>query len=1100
MPMTTSVLLAPPGAGKTEAALRRVALAARAQPFARIWVLVSGARQKDSFRERLAQRAGPGGVFFNIEFFTFYELYPRLLKMAGQPARRLEDTARAALLRAVLADLRDQGALAVFGQIATAPGFVRVAADFIYELKQNRVEPETFLRVASRSARPKDRDLARIYDEYQARLIAHDLVDRDGEGWLALSAVETGAVPLTLDLLLVDGYDEFTPLQARLLLRLSAHSHHTLITLATAPGREDTAGRRFARALAELRRAAAETGTALAVESQAEPAPRQRPALAHLLAHAFQPAAPQVSAGGAVTLIEAPDAAREAAAVLRRVKRLLLDGCRADDILIALRDWPRYAGHFAALSAAYGIPLALHFSDTLARSPAVAALLQALDLPASDFRRRDLLDTLRSPYFAVPGLDAARVDRLERISRAFAVISGRDHWLAAVAQAGNGAPPDEDTGADALITGAEAGALAAALGAFFDAVTPPARASLGAYIRWLDTLIGQDADPDADDAGGLDDAGAAYTLNLPAQARRESAPDVAARDIAALDRLKSALRGLLAAQHLLGPLAGRDSLDADSFLDDLRLTAAAALVERGPGRAGQVLVTTVTDARGLPHRHVFIPGLSEGIFPAALAEDPLYLDTERQALSAAGVPLETAAERASDESLFLQLVGQARDTLTLSRPAVQDGAPWIASHLWRAAAQTLADADDIVRAHRVPLGAAAGPDDAASLAEAVLAAADGLSAAPPPAPAAAALYNWLCAAQPAAWLRISRARQAELDRLSRRPHNQYSGRLRDPQLIARAAAALGPGRVWSASQFNDLGACGFHFFARRLLRLEALEEPEDALSTAALGTINHALLEAVYREISRRGLAIVPENLDEALAILRAAGEPLLDGAPRRYHFPADARWQQERTALLRRLEALIRVDFSDASPARAVSAAPRRPYLLESSFALAGRAVTISAVIDGQPERLRVAGFIDRMDRAGDGVIVIDYKTGSTEIPVKEMRAGRNFQMLVYLLAAQQLLAAQNDPGAPRRVLGGLFWHIRSRGSSGEMRLDDADSGAALDEAQAHLERYIGAARRGDFSVAPRKLENGRCARYCDFAHMCRVGSTSRYKPEAAD
>ena len=1096
MPMTTSVLLAPPGAGKTEAALRRVALAARAQPFARIWVLVSGARQKDSFRERLAQRAGPGGVFFNIEFFTFYELYPRLLKMAGQPARRLEDTARAALLRAVLADLRDQGALAVFGPIATTPGFVRVTADFIRELKQNRVEPETFLRAASQSARLKDRDLARVYADYQARLIAHNLVDRDGEGWLALSAVETGAVPLALDLLLVDGYDEFTPLQARLLLHLSAHSRHALITLATAPGREDTAGRRFTRALAELRRAAVETGTTLAIEPPAEPAPRQHPALAHLLAHAFRPGAPPVSAGGAVTFIEAPDAAREAAAVLRRVKRLLLDGCRADDILIALRDWPRYAGHFVTLGAAYGVPLALHFSDTLARSPAVAALLQALDLPASGFRRRDLLDTLRSPYFAVPGLDAASVDRLERISRAFAVVGGRGHWLAAVAQAGGGAPPAEDADAGALITGADASALAAALGAFFDAVTPPARASLGAYVRWLDTLIGQDADPDA---GVGDDASAAYTLNMPAQARREAAPDVAARDIAALDRLKSALRGPLAAQNLLGPLAGRDSLDADSFLDDLRLTAAATLVERGPGRAGQVLVTTVTDARGLPHRHVFIPGLSEGIFPAALAEDPLYLDTERQALSAAGVPLETAAERASDESLFLQLAGQARDTLTLSRPTVQDGAPWIASHLWRTAAQALADADDIVRAHRVPLGAAAGPAEAASLAEAVLAAADGLSAAPPPAPAVAALYNWLCAAQPAAWLRISRARQAELDRLSRRPHNHYSGRLRDPQLVAGVAAALGPGHVWSASQFNDLGACGFHFFARRLLRLEALEEPEDALSTAALGTINHALLEAVYREIGQRGLDIAPQNLDTALAVLRAAGEPLLDGAPRRYHFPADARWQQERSALLRRLEALVRVDFSDASPARTVSAAPRQPYLLESSFALAGRAVTISATIDGQPERLRVAGFIDRMDRAGDGVIVIDYKTGGTKIPVKEMRAGRNFQMLVYLLAAQQLLAAQSDPGAPRRVLGGLFWHIRSRESSGEVRLDDADSGAALDEAQAHLERYISAARRGDFSVAPRKLENGRCTRYCEFAHMCRVGSTNRRKPEGA-
>jgi len=1091
--MAASVLLAPPGAGKTEAALQRVAQAARAHPFARIWVLVSGARQKDSFRERLAARAGPGGVFFNIEFFTFYELYPRLLKMAGQPARRLSDAARTALLRAVLRALRAEGALAVYDQIAETPGFVRIVADFIYELKQNRVAPEAFVRAAQESGRAKDRDLARIYAEYQTRLVAHDLVDRDGEGWLALSALEAGAAPLALDLLVVDGYDEFTPLQARLLLRLSALARHTFITLATAPGREDTAGRRFARALAELQAAAAEQSVRLAVETRHDANPQQHPALAHITARVFQPAAAPLRARDAVALIEAPDPAREAAAVLRRVKRLLLAGCRPDDVLIALRDWPRYADHFAALSAAYGIPLALHFSDTLARSPAVAALLQALDLPASDFRRRELLDTLRSPYFAVPGLDAAAADRLERISLAQAVIGGREEWLAAVARAAYEPPFGDDSQAQALLTEAEAHALAAALSAFFDAVTPPARASVGAYVRWLDALIGQDEDPDADDAA----APAGYSLNMPAQARGEAAPEIAARDLAALDQLKRALRGLLTAQALLGALADPDDVDAERFLDELRALIAGVLVERGPSRAGQVLVTTVTDARGLPHRHVFIPGLSEGIFPPALAEDPLYLDTERRALSAAGVRLETAAERAADEGLFLQLIGQASQTLTLSRPTVQDGAPWIASHLWRAVAQTLADADEIVQACRVPLNAVAGPDEAASLAEAALAAANGLSA-PTLAPNSAALYNWLRAAQPAFWGRINRARQAELSRMSRRPHDRYSGRLRDPRLIAHAAAAVGPGRVWSASQFNDLGACGFRFFAKRLLRLEALEEPEDALDAAVLGTINHAVLEAAYREIGQRGLDIAPENLDAALAALHAAAGPLLDAAPQTYRFTADARWEQERAALLRRLEALVRQDFSDSSPVRAVSAALRRPYLLEMALAADNRLAAVSVEIDGALEDLCVAGYIDRMDAVDDGVIVIDYKTGSKTIPVSEMRAGRNFQMMVYLLAAQRVLEAQLSTDTPRRVLGGLFWHISTRKASGDMHLDDPNSAAALDEARAHLGRCISAARRGDYSVAPRKLENGRCAAYCEFAQLCRVSSVNRYKREA--
>ena len=67
--MTLSLVLAPPGAGKTAEALRRVEDAARIRSFARIWVLVSGARQEDAFRERLADRAGHGGVFVNFEIF-----------------------------------------------------------------------------------------------------------------------------------------------------------------------------------------------------------------------------------------------------------------------------------------------------------------------------------------------------------------------------------------------------------------------------------------------------------------------------------------------------------------------------------------------------------------------------------------------------------------------------------------------------------------------------------------------------------------------------------------------------------------------------------------------------------------------------------------------------------------------------------------------------------------------------------------------------------------------------------------------------------------------------------------------------------------------
>src|SRR5690606_22073707 len=154
-----------------------------AQPFARVWVLLATRRQEDAFRERLTRRSQEQQVYFNVEFFNFYTLYDRLLDMAGVPPRHLNDTARFGLLRAVLRDLQQQGQLQLYDAIALKPGFIRITADFIYELKQNRIYPHDF-QGAARTA--KDHELALIYAAYQQRLIDHNLVDREGAGWLAL--------------------------------------------------------------------------------------------------------------------------------------------------------------------------------------------------------------------------------------------------------------------------------------------------------------------------------------------------------------------------------------------------------------------------------------------------------------------------------------------------------------------------------------------------------------------------------------------------------------------------------------------------------------------------------------------------------------------------------------------------------------------------------------------------------------------------------------------------------------------------------------------------------------------------------------------------
>jgi ATP-dependent helicase/nuclease subunit B len=1089
--MTARLLRAPVSTGKTEAILTRLTQTLQADPFARVWVLLATRRQEDAFRQRLIDWDTGKNVFFNVEFFNFYELYRRLLDMAGNPQRELSDSARFALLRRVIMENLDT--LELFRPIATTPGFIRIVADFIYELKQNRVYPETFQQEAEKRG-TKDRDLARIYTAYQARLQEHDLVDREGQGWLAVDT-EMASVG-TLSLLIVDGFDQFTPVQADLLQALAERADETLITLTHVPGREATVGRRFKQALTRLQASFDKTGQMLHVEDLPAVTSKQSDDLGHLSANIFAAAPDLRRSGGALRMVEAPDPATEAAVVLRRVRELLLDGESPDDIMIVLRDWERYRVHFTALRDKYELPLALHYGEPLLENPAVVALMDLLALHENEFQRRDVLDVLRSPYFAFPMFAAADVDLLERISQRENVVRGRSQWLEALQAVSIHRPDDENDERDA----ATLDRLRQALSAFFALVTPPVAAGIEGYIRWLDALIGEDPqdDPDDDD----DDeatvpAEDAATLAMIAGVRASGTPEaVIARDLMAVQALKGALRGLLTAQTLIESLAEPNTgavSDWTQFALDLQVALKNTVLNPRPNRHGRILVTSATDARGLPHKHLLILGLSEGLFPAQIAEDPLFLDSERGELAAAGVPLATRYERTADDGLFYELICLPRETLLLTRPTLQEGKPWAASPLWRGVAGVFSDASAMIKRERVPIGAVVTLAQAVTVDEVALALTDQLNRQTITSETRGA-FGWMQAAHRPYWAHIERGRSVELGRLRETPGDHYSGVLASPDLIAIVGERLSEKRLWSASQLNDYGICPFRFFAKRLLKLEAVEEPESGLDAAQRGSLNHAILEQTYRALYAEGLAIHPENHDRALQLLDREAQDVFADAPQKFGFRADALWAQEKSVILRKLRQLINTDFSDDEKRNPIlkhfGTGERQPYLLEGVFGYSDDDERIEAAIDlGEDGRVRVGGYIDRIDRVDDSLIVMDYKSGSTKIPLDEMEIGRNFQMLVYLEGAKAIIERQS-PGLD--VRGGFFWHLTNQEASGAVDLHDEEHTAMVEQARAHIAAHLAAGRRGDFANRPSKKENGKCVRYCEFHQLCRMHSTT--------
>jgi ATP-dependent helicase/nuclease subunit B len=1079
--MVASLLLAPVGQGKTGYGLNRLITIGMEHPFARVWVLLATRRQEAAFRQRLVDAIPERDVFFNVEFFNFYELYARLLDSAGNPQKTIDATTRHHVLRRVVASVAAD--LRVFHTIAETEGFARVVGDFIYELKQNQVEPHAFTATAQSE---KDHDLALIYDRYQAFLIRHHLADREGQGWLALSALEQKpALAADLDFLLVDGFDQFTPVQANLLASLAGRANHTLITLTHAPGRERTIGRRFAQAQARLE--AAFQGK-LQVQTLDDAAADDRHSeIKYLVRGIFADNQPPIALTETtltrqegVLLIESPTLAAEVSAVLRRVKALILrDGIAPDDVLIAIRDWSLYRGHFLAYAEQYNLPLALHYGAPLAENPAVIVLLALLQLAVNDFPRRDVLDVLRSPY--LDSLSDEQIDMLDRLSHRQQVVRGRDQWRAALRES---VRPQDDEAIDDALAGRAFSAddfkqLTADLDAFFDSVTPARYGTVREYVTWVDAFIGQDWLPqDPEDEIMTDDepSGIVAQIRVPG-----TPPDMVARDLAALDAMRRVLQEFLLTDDLLGSLgAGNRSgaLDWPTFYTDLLRAIDRTTINPRPNRFGQVLVTTVTDARGLPHNHVFVLGLSEGLFPAPLGEDPLYLDSERQALNQRGVPLLTQAERRADDGLLYELLSIAHRSLTLSRPTTQNGQLWVASHLWHAVRRTFTRP-----VYRIGLGQVVPASLAASPDELALAA----TASQPQTPADQAAIRWFQHTFPRQWAHIVFNSRLEAARLAGTAPSQYIGQLLHPPNLTTIEFELGPGRVWSASQFNEYGTCGFRFFAGRLLQLEPLEEPEAGFDVLQLGSLYHAILEATYERIRAAGWTIIPEHLDDALAILKQEAMTAFRTAPQGYGFRADALWEYEQKTIERNLSDLLRADFSTSESVieKVFGGTTRRPYRLEAAFGLDGMP-PLRLDLDGTIVQVR--GMIDRIDRVDDDVILMDYKSGTAKINHQEIETGRNFQMMIYLLATEQLLA-QDD--AALRVRGGLFWSIKNQSNLGDLKLSDHQE--TLEIGRDHIRSYLARARAGDFRVRPPRIEDGKCTRYCSFYKLCRLGHTAQ-------
>lgn len=1021
--MTKQLFLAPAGAGKTAYVLnlaRQMAASLQAE----VRVCVPTGLQAWAWRQRLAAAGGAVGV----HVLTFDRLAAVCLNEAGEAYTELSEPVQYRLLRTII----DQLPLQHYAPLKAKPGFIQVTQQLISELKSAHVPPATFTQaVSGLGGEPRLRELAHIYTAYQDQLQAQGWADRIGLHWLAVEALsQHPARPgQAWPLLIIDGFDDFTPVQLALLRLLAGRASQFILTLPQADLVD----------YPRYRRTQAQVEAALGIAGQPLPPvdgwPARHPTLQHLARQLFALPAGEPAANEDVLILrEAPDPAGEVRAALRWLKqRLVWDGLAPDQVALLARDIAPYRPFIRQVAAEFGLPIRLVDGLPLAQSPVIAALLALLRLHlplgeggGPDLPRRALIAAWRSPYFqwanGPVSITPAAADALDTLARQQRVIRGLGQWQAAL---------DVTDGA----------ALRPLFTHFLSLTRPPAGAgAMRDFVQWLETLIGPDpqapgysmvGDPAGSAAGSL-----AGSLHIVAQARQN--PATAPADVAALRTLKDILRGLVWAEEAV---RSSQPVDFAYFFYELSGAVAAAQYHL-PGRAGQpqIMVASVIQVRGLSFAAAAIMGLSEGAFPATIREDPFLRDMDRRRLREQfAIALESSTQSAERE-FFYEAVTRTRQKLLLTRPVLADnGAEWVASPFWEAARRLVAVQPELIPSEAVvPLAETASPaewwETMATLAD------DPAGVLPQDAAilqqiqAAAHIWQARQAAEAAIW-------DGDLSSLA-------------PELTTR----YGPDYVWSASRLEAYQTCGFLFFLQKVLRLEPLPEPAEGLDSRQLGNLYHRIFEQVMR-------AGLPEPPTEAAvrSHVAAIAAPILAAAPAEEGFRETAWWLQTRQEMV------------DNVTRSLLGLADGQYEFFQAEAAFGGDRQGPPLIIRDGADQLRLRGIIDRIDRRADGRIrIIDYKSSNkAAYTLTAFRKGEKLQLPLYALAAEEVLGLG-------RVAAGFYWHFQQAEAS-SFTLDKAPE--AVDMAVGHAWDAVRRIRRGQF--APRPPQEG-CPAYCPAAGFC--------------
>jgi ATP-dependent helicase/DNAse subunit B len=289
-------------------------------------------------------------------------------------------------------------------------------------------------------------------------------------------------------------------------------------------------------------------------------------------------------------------------------------------------------------------------------------------------------------------------------------------------------------------------------------------------------------------------------------------------------------------------------------------------------------------------------------------------------------------------------------------------------------------------------------------------------------------------------------------------------------------------RFVSPTALEHYAACGYRYFAKRVLWLNVVSEPaeQDTMDALTRGSLIHDVLEQFFRKQQQRGRPAVREAWTDADA------EELLELARRRFE---DSRARGE-----------TGYDLYADHDLRTIQSDLAQFLIEDNAFRWETGAIPTGIEVDipeTQVAGVTMRGRVDRIDQTPDktSAWVIDYKTGSShdarKIKDDPLLGGTKLQLPWYITAVRD--AAR---------ITALYWHITHRGNFDKIPYEPSPE---LDvRFERTVEAIIEGVAAGVFPAVPGDVDEyygtfSNC-KFCEFKRICSVRRDLAYEAKAQD